>query len=74
MSVEPSILKGARDIAYYTAIEYAWRIGKKAKSIAKFRETLRLILWDISHKEVDVEDLLEQLPVIPDKYLEALRS
>jgi len=74
MTVPEVIIKGERKIAHYEAIEYTWRIGKKAKSVGKFRKALHLLLWDISHDIVDVKELLDKLPEIPDNLLEALKS
>ena len=80
MSIDESILRGERRIAHYEAIEYAWRIGKKAKSIKAYRSALHVMLWKIrdsgklDHEDFDFKDLLEELPIIPDRILEALNS
>ena len=74
------ILKCARRIAHYEAIEYAWKIAKKTKTRKAYREALRLILFKISDgskpdvPNFDIRDLLDQLPVIPDDILKALKS
>lgn len=68
-------------IAHYEALEYAWRIGKEAKSLEAYREALRKILGmlhqsstDPKGPQVNFRHLINDLPIIPHDILKALKS